>query len=208
MALPDRCSCVDLGALCEFERLIDNLFRRDGAPRPVFLWRLGSNMFRIIGHTSCHRAGFSKHIAPKFFCPPLTYGLCESCGDGFCRCHDRRRTTSGTAAVLTVVSAWNTGKSCWTNTSEDIIDTGTAAGIYDLRRLKIRHCAEPVGEARSVLVFCLSITPNVRVTPESLQGIQKGKPTWKLPASSHTSCYFLLPFLQTGTNLIVRPYLL
>ena len=72
-----------------------------------------------------------------------------------------RRTTSGTAAVLTVVSAWNTGKSCWTNTSEDIIDTGTAAGIYDLRRLKIKHCAEPVEEARSVLDFCLSITPNV-----------------------------------------------
>ena len=51
----------------------------------------------------------------------------------------------------------NTGKSCWTNTSEDIIDTGTAAGIYDLRRLKIKHCAETVEEARSVLDFCLSI---------------------------------------------------
>ena len=36
-------------------------------------------------------------------------------------------------------------------------DTGTAAGIYDLRRLKIKHCAEPVGEARSALNFCLSI---------------------------------------------------
>ena len=43
------------------------------------------------------------------------------------------------------------------STSEDIIDTGTAAGIYDLRRQKIKHCAEPVGEARSVLDFCLSI---------------------------------------------------
>ena len=54
-----------------------------------------------------------------------------------------------------------------------------AAGIYGFRRLKIKHCAEPVGEARSVLRlkikhcaepvgearsvldFCLSITPNV-----------------------------------------------
>ena len=36
-------------------------------------------------------------------------------------------------------------------------DSGTAAGIYDLRRLQARHCAEPVGEARSVLDFCLSI---------------------------------------------------
>ena len=43
-------------------------------------------------------------------------------------------------------------------------DTGTAAGIYDLRRLKIKLCAEPVEEARSVLDFCLSITPNVQVT--------------------------------------------
>ena len=32
-------------------------------------------------------------------------------------------------------------------------DTGTAAGIYDLRRLKIKLCAEPVGEARSALDF-------------------------------------------------------
>ena len=104
---------------------------------------------------------FSKTYRSQVVCPPLTYGLCESCGDGFCRCHDRRRTTSGTAAVLTVVSAWDPGKSCWTNTSEDIIDTGTAAGIYDLRRLKIRHCAEPVGEARSVLYFYLAIPPNV-----------------------------------------------
>ena len=150
---------------------------------------------------------FSKtYRSQVFLSAAVTCGLPKSCGAGCRGCRDRRRTTSGTAAVLTVVSAWNAGKSCWTNTSEDIIDTGTAAGIYDLRRLKIRHCAEPVGEARSVLVFCLSITQNARVTPESLQGIQKGKPTWKLPASPHTSCYFLLPFLQTGTNLIVRPY--
>ena len=65
MALPGRCSYGDLGALCEFERLIDNPFRRDGAPRSVFLWRLGSNMFRIIGHTGRCRAGFPKHIAPR-----------------------------------------------------------------------------------------------------------------------------------------------
>ena len=75
---------------------------------------------------------FFKTYRSQVVCPPLTYGLCESYGDGFFRCHDRRRTTSG-----------------------------TAAGIYDLRRLKIRHCAEPVGEVRSVLVFCLSIPPNI-----------------------------------------------
>ena len=88
---------------------------------------------------------FKTYRSQVFLSAAVTCGLCKSWGVGFCRCHDRRRTTSGTAAVLTVVSAWNTGKSCWTNTSEDIIDTGTAAGIYDLRRLKIRHCAEPVG---------------------------------------------------------------
>ena len=48
--------------------------------------------------------------------------------------------------------------------TRDIIDPGTAAGIYGLRRLKIKLCAEPVEEARSVLDFCLSITPNVQVT--------------------------------------------
>ena len=166
-------------------------------------------MFRIIGHTGRCRADFTKHIAPKFFCPPLTYGLCESCGDGFCRCHDRRRTTSGTAAVLTVVSAWNTGKSCWTNTSEDIIDTGTAAGIIRPPAAKdpalcrarwrgsLRACLLPFHHPKCPpLIFSTHfITQNARVTPESLQGIQKGKPTWKLPASPHTSCYFLLPFL-------------
>lgn len=60
-------------------------------------------------------------------------------------------------------SAANTGKSCWTNTSKDIIDTGTAAEIYDRRRLKFKHCAEPVGEAGSVLDFCRSITQKVQV---------------------------------------------
>ena len=72
MALQGRCSYGDLGALCEFERLIDNPFRRDGAPRSVFLWRLGSNMFRIIGHTGRCRAGFPKHIAPR-----LSVRLCD-----------------------------------------------------------------------------------------------------------------------------------
>ena len=48
--------------------------------------------------------------------------------------------------------------------TRDIIDPGTAAGIYGLRRLKIKLCAEPAGEARSVLDFCLSITP---MTPQS-----------------------------------------
>ena len=32
-----------------------------------------------------------------------------------------------------------------------------AAGIYGFRRLKAKHCAEPVGVARSVLDFCPSI---------------------------------------------------
>lgn len=41
----------------------------------------------------------------------------------------------------------NTGKSCWTKTSEGIIDIGTATGIYGLRRLKIIHYAELVGGA-------------------------------------------------------------
>ena len=61
--------------------------------------------------------------------------------------------------------------------TRNIIDPGTATGIYDLRRLKIKHCAEPVEETRSVLDFCLPspktstldflthfITQNVQVT--------------------------------------------
>ena len=38
-----------------------------------------------------------------------------------------------------------------------------AAGIYDLRRLKIKHCSAPVGKARSVPDFCLPITQYVQV---------------------------------------------
>ena len=55
---------------------------------------------------------------------------------------------------------------------QNIIDTRTAAGIYDLRRLKIKHCAELVGAARSVLDFCLSITQNVQVTGFHIRAIR------------------------------------
>ena len=68
---------------------------------------------------------------------------------------------AGTKVSVQAESAANTGKSCWTNTSKDIIDTGTAAGIYALRRLKIKHCAELVGAARSVLDFCSPISQNI-----------------------------------------------
>ena len=98
---------------------------------------------------------FRKIYHSQVFCPPLTCGLCESCGDGFRRCHDRRRTTSG-----------------------------TAAGIYDLRRLKIKHCVESVGEARSALDFCLSITQNIQVTQNRSRGSKR--------ESRHGNCRHLL----------------
>ena len=63
-------SWSDLGVLCEFKDLIDKQFWRDGAPRSVVLWGLGSNMFRIIGLTDRCRADFAKYITPRFFCPP------------------------------------------------------------------------------------------------------------------------------------------
>ena len=37
-----RYLCEDLGVMCAFKSLIANLFGRDGAPRSVLLWRLGS----------------------------------------------------------------------------------------------------------------------------------------------------------------------
>ena len=52
---------------------------------------------------------------------------------------------------------------------------GTAAGIYDLRRLKTKHGATPVGKARSVLDFCLRITQNVQVTPETTKAYRHGR---------------------------------
>ena len=57
----------NLGASHKFKKLIDNQFRKDGAPKSVFLWRLGSNMCRITGHTDRCRVDFAKLIAPKFF---------------------------------------------------------------------------------------------------------------------------------------------
>ena len=73
-----------LGALCEFKMLIDNIFRKDGAPMSVFLWRPGCNMFRIIGHTGRCRADFAKHIALKFLLSAaVTYGLRKSCGSPY-----------------------------------------------------------------------------------------------------------------------------
>ena len=38
----------------------------------MFLWRLGCNMFRSIGHTGCCRADFAKLVALKFFRPALS----------------------------------------------------------------------------------------------------------------------------------------
>ena len=76
---PNRTREADLGALCEHKRLIDNQFLKDGAPMSVFLWRLGSNMFLIIGHTGCRRTDFAKLAALKFSAshcqlfPPTTF---------------------------------------------------------------------------------------------------------------------------------------
>ena len=59
---------------------------------------------------------------------------------------------------------------------EDIVDIGTATRTFDLvglQRLKLKHCAELVGEARSALDFCLFVTPNVQVT--KICGRQQGK---------------------------------
>ena len=57
----------DLGTSHKFKKLIDNQFRKDNTPKSVFLWRLGSNMCRITGHTDRCRVDFAKLIAPKFF---------------------------------------------------------------------------------------------------------------------------------------------
>ncbi len=41
---------------------------------------------------------------------------------------------------------------------------GTAAGIYGLRRLKVRHCAEPAGEVRSALDFLQNLQVPLFIT--------------------------------------------
>lgn len=100
--LPSRTRKADLEALYEFKSLIDNLFWKDDAHRSeVFSWRLGSNIFQIIGHTGRRRADFTKYIAPRFLLSAaVTYGLRKSCGaDGRgCRkggCSLIYRLTSG-----------------------------------------------------------------------------------------------------------------
>ena len=100
--LPSRTRKADLEALYEFKSLIDNLFWKDDAHRSeVFLWRLGSNIFQIIGHTGRCRADFAKHIAPRFLpSAAVDYGLRKSWGaDGRgCRkggCFLIYRLTSG-----------------------------------------------------------------------------------------------------------------
>ena len=50
-----------------YKRLIINYLQFVCAPKSVFLRRLGSNMFRIIGHAGCYRVDFAKLAAPKFF---------------------------------------------------------------------------------------------------------------------------------------------
>ena len=80
--LPSRTRKADLEALYEFKSLIDNLFWKDDAHRSeVFSWRLGSNIFQIIGHTGRRRADFTKYIAPRFLLSAAAaYGLRKSCG--------------------------------------------------------------------------------------------------------------------------------
>ena len=48
-------------------RQVERRFLKPNAPKSMFLWRLGSNMFRTIGHPGRCEAYFSKLIAPKFF---------------------------------------------------------------------------------------------------------------------------------------------
>ena len=100
--LPSRTRKADLEALYEFKSLIDNLFWKDDAHRSeVFLWRLGSNIFQIIGHIGRRWADYPKHIAPRFLpSAAVTYGLRKSWGaDGRgCRkggCSLIYRLTSG-----------------------------------------------------------------------------------------------------------------
>lgn len=81
LMLPSRTRKADLEALYEFKSLIDTQFWKDNAHRSVFLWRLGSNIFQIIGHTDRCRADFAEHIAPRFLLPAAaTYGLRKSWG--------------------------------------------------------------------------------------------------------------------------------
>ena len=49
--------------------LQEAVFLKPNAPRSVFLWRLGCNMFWIIGDTDRCRADFAKLVAPKFSAP-------------------------------------------------------------------------------------------------------------------------------------------
>lgn len=80
--LPSRTRKADLEALYEFKSLIDNLFWKDDAHgSEVFLWRLGSNIFQIIGHIGRRWADFPKHIAPMFLSSAaVDYGLRKSWG--------------------------------------------------------------------------------------------------------------------------------
>ena len=53
-------------------RQVERRFLKPNAPKSVFLRRLGSSMFRRIGHPGRCRADFAKLIAPKFFRPALS----------------------------------------------------------------------------------------------------------------------------------------
>ena len=106
--LPSRTRKANLEALYESKSFIDNLFRKDDAHRSVFSWRLGSNIFQIIGHTGRRRADFTKYIAPRFLpSAAVDYGLRKSWGaDGRgCRkggCSLIYRLTNGRPRPITL----------------------------------------------------------------------------------------------------------
>ena len=51
----------------------------------------------------------------------------------------------------------------WMNTSRDIIETVTVAGIYDLRRLQIKRCGRLGPRAVLALDCCPVVTRNVHM---------------------------------------------
>ena len=97
--LPSRTRKADLEALYEFKSLIDNLLWKDDAHRSeVFSWRLGSNIFQIIGHIGRRWADYPKHIAPRFLpSAAVDYGLRKSRrAGGLPICRDRISSGTGT----------------------------------------------------------------------------------------------------------------
>jgi len=91
------------------------------------------------------------------------------------------------------------------NTSKGIIETVTVAGIYDLRRLQIKHCGRLDLKAVLALDCCPPITPIVQVTAITIIIFRQLNSWYEILTVSLQKCYWYTCMCHDARVLAYTP---